>query len=207
GARVRRTPRRGALGPAKARRVLHACRAEEAGLPAVRTVPPVGPGGDARLGGEGRAGPGPDPAAGAAKAARHQCAQTWIAEGSFVAGGAPRAHLRIRIMARARKVKAPFPNTGSEEVPPGATGKAADRDSQRPLREARHVVRLTGLAAIEYAEKKSLTLNKHPDRLEGPRQGLTVPEAVAVAGENPELIWLDIDEDDYDALTDYEAPP
>src|SRR5438067_2162932 len=101
-------------------------------------------------------------------------------------------------MATRRKEKTPFPNAGSEEVPPGATGKAADRTSRRPLAagDARQVLRLTGFKAVEYAEKKGLTLNKHPDRIQGPRRGLSIAEGLAIAAEDPALIWLDVEEED-----------
>jgi len=58
-------------------------------------------------------------------------------------------------------------------------------------------MRLTGFAAIEYAEQEGLTLNKHPDTIEGPRIGLSIAEAEAIADEEPELIWLDVPEDQY----------
>jgi len=106
-----------------------------------------------------------------------------------------------------RKEKAPFPNTGSEEVPPGATGNAADRTSKRPLTEGKNILRLTGFRAIEYAEKKGLTLNKHPDRIQGPRQGLSVAEGLAVAADDPALIWLDVDEDEYPEAPRHIEPP
>jgi hypothetical protein len=57
-------------------------------------------------------------------------------------------------------------------------------------------LRLTGFDAIEYAEKQGLPLNKHPDRLDGPRMALSVAEAAAFATEDPNLIWLDVDEED-----------
>jgi len=67
-------------------------------------------------------------------------------------------------------------------------------------------MRLTGFDAIEFAEKQGLKLNKHPDSLTGPRIGLTVAEAEAIATDDPELIWLDVDEDEYysAAPTNYE---
>ena len=123
-------------------------------------------------------------------------------------------------MARTRKVKDPFPNTGSEAVPPGATRKAADRHGnpseasgppsggpplKRSSEEGARVRRLTGYEAIEFAEKQGLKLNKHPDATQGPRQGLTVAEAEAVAAEDASLIWLDVDEDDsYAGSTDFQ---
>jgi len=58
-------------------------------------------------------------------------------------------------------------------------------------------MRLTGFAAIEYAEKEGLPLNKHPDAVDGPRNGLSIAEAEAIADEDPELIWLDVPEAEY----------
>jgi hypothetical protein len=107
-------------------------------------------------------------------------------------------------MAKARQEKTDFANAGTEKVPAGATGKAADRTG-KPLTESRNMIRLTGFKAVEYAEKKGLTLNKHPDRIQGPRQGLSVAEGVSIASEDPSLIWLDVDENDYqDALTTFD---
>jgi hypothetical protein len=63
-------------------------------------------------------------------------------------------------------------------------------------------MRLTGFAAIEYAEKQGLTLKKKPDRLDGPREGLTVAEAEALAAEDESLIYLDVDDAEYQ-----QAPP
>jgi len=63
-------------------------------------------------------------------------------------------------------------------------------------------MRLTGFAAIEYAEKQGLPLNKHPDSITGPRTGLTVAEAEAIASEDASLIWLEVDEQEY-----YSGPP
>jgi len=71
--------------------------------------------------------------------------------------------------------------------------------------EARHddtTIRLVGFAAIEYAEKQGLSLNKHPDPITGPRLGLNIAEALAIADEDPDLIWLDVAKDDY-----YSGPP
>ena len=58
-------------------------------------------------------------------------------------------------------------------------------------------MRLTGFQAIAFAEKESLTLNKHPDSTQGPRVGLSIGEAEAIAADQPELIWLDIADEDY----------
>jgi hypothetical protein len=118
---------------------------------------------------------------------------------------------RSRVMARARKVRGRFANTGSEQVPPGATRKAADTRGnpteaggpptggpprKRSAEEGARVRRLAGFDAIEFARRQGLTLNKHPDAAQGPREGLTVAEAEAIASEDPALIWLDVDEDD-----------
>lgn len=63
-------------------------------------------------------------------------------------------------------------------------------------------IRLTGDEAIEYAEKQGLTLNKHPDPITGPRVGLNIAEAQAIAADDPDLIWLDVDKEEY-----YTGPP
>ena len=67
-------------------------------------------------------------------------------------------------------------------------------------------MRLTGFDAIEFAEKQGPTLNKHPDSTTGPRLGLSIAEAEAIAVDDPELIWLDVADEDYftAAPTDYE---
>jgi len=58
-------------------------------------------------------------------------------------------------------------------------------------------MRLTGFEAITYAEKEGLTLNKHPDALDGPRTGLSIAEAEALATDDPDLIWLEVAEAAY----------
>lgn len=67
-------------------------------------------------------------------------------------------------------------------------------------------MRLTGFSAIEFAEKHNLTLRKHPDRLDGPADGLTVAEAEAIADEDEALIYLDVADEAYQnsAPTSYE---
>ena len=99
-------------------------------------------------------------------------------------------------------------------VPPqlrGLVGQAYDlslEDSDRahdPTHEPARIpppnesqaMRLTGYTAIEYAEKQGLLLNKHPDAVTGPRIGLTVAEAEAIAEEDSDLIWLDVPEEEY----------
>jgi hypothetical protein len=58
-------------------------------------------------------------------------------------------------------------------------------------------MRLTGYAAIEFAEKQNLTLKKHGDSIDEPADGLTVAEAEAIAEEDESLIYLDIAEEEY----------
>lgn len=71
-----------------------------------------------------------------------------------------------------------------------------------PSEDKEGILRLIGYDAIEYAEKHSLPLNKHPDSISGPRTGLSIAEAEAIADEDAELIWLDVNEEDY-----YTGPP
>jgi hypothetical protein len=63
-------------------------------------------------------------------------------------------------------------------------------------------MRLTGYAAIEFAEKHNLALSKHGDAVDDAAAGLTVPEAEAIAEDDEELIYLDVPDADYAA-----APP
>ncbi len=58
-------------------------------------------------------------------------------------------------------------------------------------------MRLTGFAAIEYAEKESLPLNKRADSIDEEMTGLSIAEAEAIAAEDPDLIWLEVPEDVY----------
>lgn len=62
-------------------------------------------------------------------------------------------------------------------------------------------MRLTGFEAIEYAEKASLPLNKAKDAIDEARSGLSIAEAEAIADENPDLIWLEVDDDQYYGVT------
>ncbi len=59
-------------------------------------------------------------------------------------------------------------------------------------------MRLTGFEAITFAEREGLALNKLEDSIDEPQQGLSVAEAEAIAVESPELIYLDITEDEYE---------
>jgi hypothetical protein len=81
-----------------------------------------------------------------------------------------------------------------------STAPSAQSPNAKP-REEELVMRLTGFAAIEYAEKKGLTVNKHPDRVDGPRVGVGIAEAEAIASEDENLIWLDVPD------TESEQPP
>jgi hypothetical protein len=56
---------------------------------------------------------------------------------------------------------------------------------------------LTGFAAIEFAEKHGLTLTKKANRVDGPRTGLSIAEAEAIAVEDEELIYLDVPDNVY----------
>ncbi len=58
-------------------------------------------------------------------------------------------------------------------------------------------MKLTGFDAIEYAEKAGLPLNKRADSINEAATGLTVPEAEAIALDDPELIWIDVPQDEY----------
>lgn len=58
-------------------------------------------------------------------------------------------------------------------------------------------MKLTGFTAIEYAEKEGLRLNKAADHIDGAQTGLTIAEAEAIASGDPDLIWLDVSEQDY----------
>lgn len=58
-------------------------------------------------------------------------------------------------------------------------------------------MRLTGYAAIEYAEKHNMRLSKHGDSVDEPAEGLTIAEAEAIAEEDDDLIYLDVSDDEY----------
>src|SRR6186997_2066766 len=58
-------------------------------------------------------------------------------------------------------------------------------------------MRLTGFAAIEYAEQEGLALNKFADNIDDAVSGLTIAEAEAIAVEDPDLIWLEVPADEY----------
>jgi hypothetical protein len=56
---------------------------------------------------------------------------------------------------------------------------------------------LTGWQAIEFAEKWNLRLRKRGDKIDEYAEGLTVPEAEAIASEDESLIFLDVDDEVY----------
>lgn len=58
-------------------------------------------------------------------------------------------------------------------------------------------MRLTGFEAIEFAEQEGLTLNKAADRIDAEARGLSIAEAEAIADTRPDLIWLEVDNDEY----------
>jgi hypothetical protein len=105
-------------------------------------------------------------------------------------GGSP-AQLR----SSEHKAAAQEPAEPADDVPPASSRIPATLPDDDKLR-------LTGDAAIEYAEKQGLKLNKHTDATIGPRVGLSVAEAQAIAAEEPDLIWLDVSKKDY-----YSGPP
>jgi hypothetical protein len=63
-------------------------------------------------------------------------------------------------------------------------------------------MRLKGFAAIEFAEKQGLRLNKLAGPTNETREGLSVAEAEAIASEDEDLIYLDVPDEVY-----YNAPP
>jgi hypothetical protein len=60
-------------------------------------------------------------------------------------------------------------------------------------------MRLTGFEAITFAEREGLTLNKLADSIDDAQEGLTIAEAEAIAVDSPELIYVDITSDEYEA--------
>jgi len=49
----------------------------------------------------------------------------------------------------------------------------------------------------EYAEKEGLRLPKAPDSINEGAADLTIAEAEAIASDDPDLIWLDVPENEY----------
>jgi len=58
-------------------------------------------------------------------------------------------------------------------------------------------MRLTGFSAIEYAQQEGYLLNKAADHIDEAKFELTVPEAEAIATQDPELIWLEVPDETY----------
>ena len=69
---------------------------------------------------------------------------------------------------------------------------ATDAETERDLTMT--TIKLTGHAAIAYAETTGCRLSKYPDPAEGAREGLTVEQGRAVAAEDPGLIYLETSE-------------
>jgi hypothetical protein len=58
-------------------------------------------------------------------------------------------------------------------------------------------MRLIGFAAIEYAERAGITLNKLPDHIDEAAEDLSIAEAEALAADDPDLIWLEVGEEEF----------
>jgi hypothetical protein len=58
-------------------------------------------------------------------------------------------------------------------------------------------MRLTGFEAIEFAERAGLTLHKDADSIDDGAEALSIAEAEAIADGDPDLIWLEISDDEY----------
>lgn len=56
--------------------------------------------------------------------------------------------------------------------------------------------RLTGMAAIEFAERSGVTLSKRAEPSAPTRDGLTPAEARKVAARNPDLVYIEFDDID-----------
>jgi hypothetical protein len=96
----------------------------------------------------------------------------------------------------------PHQRLSSLEDQAATTQSPSPRTAPEGRRSELNMIRLTGFEAIEYAEKQNLKLNKHPDPITGPRVGLNIGEAQAIADDDPDLIWLDVAKENY-----YEDPP
>jgi hypothetical protein len=58
-------------------------------------------------------------------------------------------------------------------------------------------MRLTGFEAIEFAEKEGLTLHKSAGTIDEGADNLSIPEAEAIADDDPDAIWLDVPDGEY----------
>ncbi len=56
--------------------------------------------------------------------------------------------------------------------------------------------RLTGMAAIEFAERNGATLSKRAEPADPARDDLTPAEAREIAARAPDLVYIDFDEPD-----------
>lgn len=57
---------------------------------------------------------------------------------------------------------------------------------------------LSGFAAIEFAERHNLRLQKRGDRIDPLAKDLTIAEAEAIAVEDESLIYLDVSDREYE---------
>jgi hypothetical protein len=58
-------------------------------------------------------------------------------------------------------------------------------------------MRLTGFEAIEFAERAGLTLHKDADSIDDGVDALSIAEAEAIADDDPDLIWLEVSDEEY----------
>ncbi|MEN6450173.1 MAG: hypothetical protein ABFC96_06765 [Thermoguttaceae bacterium] len=58
-------------------------------------------------------------------------------------------------------------------------------------------MRMTGFEAIAFAQHEGLGLNKSADSVEGAASGLSVAEATAIAADYPDLIWIEVSDEQF----------
>lgn len=93
--------------------------------------------------------------------------------------------LRCEVITDPELIRALYDHPSAESYGDGSYTVA-------PLRVFVPSVKLTGYAAITYAEYSGqLTLNKYADPIEDAREGLSVEEARKIALEDPALIWIE----------------
>src|SRR4051812_45456426 len=107
----------------------------------------------------------------------HQQSKSSAAPGARGEGRAGRERCHLPAPGLLQSLPAP------RRVPPCGVGTSRGHGGRLPVAGG-PVMRLTGFAAIEYAEKEGLRLNKAADRIDEERAGLTVAEAEAVAAED-----------------------
>ena len=61
-------------------------------------------------------------------------------------------------------------------------------------------MRLTGFDAIAFAEREGLMLNKAADAIDDAAHNLTIAEAEAIAVDDPDLIWIEVNDEEYYGL-------